>query len=30
MAFPIPEEPVIKTTLLIVAFIGFTKIKKSS
>jgi hypothetical protein len=31
MAFPIPEEPpVIKTTLLIVAFIGLTKIKKSS
>ena len=29
MAFPIPEEPpVIKTTLLIVAFIGFTKNKK--
>jgi hypothetical protein len=31
MAFPIPEEPpVIKTTLLIVAFIGLTKNKKSS
>jgi hypothetical protein len=29
MAFPIPEEPpVIKTTLLIVAFIGFYKNKK--